>query len=227
MKESRFIELVNLYVDRQISTAETAELEAEIQVSPRHRKIYQQYCHMQRATKLVYESFRANADQPVAEGAVRGGSIAQFEHSRQRNRWAYAVGGIAAAAACFAVVMVRSGSFSRGSALASAQPAPVVVAAMAAPAAQPAVIPASLPANDSQVIFAEQQTAAQLSAKRLEEMRTFALSQQRATQSISLFADDAFETKQLMNADSKKVFQLKRKSDKGTSTEFTAFQFQR
>ena len=51
MKESRFIELVNLYVDRQISTAETAELEAEIQVSPRHRKIYQQYCHMQRATK--------------------------------------------------------------------------------------------------------------------------------------------------------------------------------
>ena len=78
MKDTRFIELVNLYVDRQISPAETAELEAEIQASPRRRKIYQQYCHMQRATKLVYESFRANAEQPVGENSRSGGSIAQF-----------------------------------------------------------------------------------------------------------------------------------------------------
>ena len=61
MKDNRFIELLNLYVDRQISPAETAELEAEIQSSPRRQKIYREYCQMHRATKLVYESFRHSA----------------------------------------------------------------------------------------------------------------------------------------------------------------------
>ncbi len=61
MNDNRFIELVNLYIDRQISAAETAELEAEIQGNPRRRAIYKQYCQMHRATTLVYESFRAQA----------------------------------------------------------------------------------------------------------------------------------------------------------------------
>lgn len=225
MKDTRFIELVNLYVDRQISAAETAELEAEIQSSPRRRKIYQQYCHMQRATKLVYESFRANADQPVGEPSRSGGSIAQFEHSRQRSRWGYAVGGIAAAAACFAVVVIRSGSFSTSQgdpALASTQP----VAAESATAAQAVAEPAALPVLETQAALAEQQYAAQVSAKRQDEMRAFALAQQQAAQSISLFADDGLKGNHLLNAEAQKVFQLKRKSDKG-STEFTAFQFQR
>ena len=42
MKDTRFIELVNLYVDRQISAEETAELETEIQANPRRRQVYQE-----------------------------------------------------------------------------------------------------------------------------------------------------------------------------------------
>jgi len=228
MKDTRFIELVNLYVDRQISTAETAELEAEIQASPRRRKIYQQYCHMQRATKLVYESFRSNAEQPVVEASRSGGSIAQFEHSRKRGHWGYAVGGIAAAAACFAVVVIRTGSFSHSqnsSGMASTQPQASVVASASAPAEQPAATP--LVAQEAKIAAAEQQFAAQLSTKRQEEMRAFALAQQHTTQPISLFGDDGLDSRQFLNAEAQKVFQLKRKTDKNSSTEVTAFQFQR
>lgn len=230
MKDTRFIELVNQYIDRQISSEETAELEAEIQVSPRHRKIYQQYCHMHRATKLVYESFRANADQPVVENPQRGGSIAQFEHNRQRTRWQYAVGGLAAAAACFAVVVIRTGTFSHadGSAgVAATKPVAPTVASLPAPVEQSVIKPATVAAVDSQATLAEQQVAAQLSAKRQEEMRNFALSQQKVTQPISLFADEGFDNKQTLTAEAQKLFQHKRKAEKKDSAEFTAFQFQR
>jgi anti-sigma factor RsiW len=231
MKDTRFIELVNLYVDRQISPAETAELEADIQGNPRHRKIYQQYCHMHCATKLVYESFRANAEQPAGEASrQRGGSVAQFEHSRQRShraRWYYSIGGLAAAA-CFTVVVMRLSTTSPGDAMAGKATSQPVVATLApsAPIASPAV-PAALPVSVSAVALTEQQTAAQLSAKRQEEMRAYALSQQRATQPISLFADTEFDGAQVLASGGQKVFQLKRKTDNRTPTVEAAFQFQR
>ena len=63
MKDHRFIELLNLYIDRQITVDETAELEAEIQGSPQRQAVYRQYCQIHAATKVVYESFRAGADE--------------------------------------------------------------------------------------------------------------------------------------------------------------------
>ena len=42
MKDNRFIELLNLYIDRQITVAETAELEAEIQQNPKRQAVYRQ-----------------------------------------------------------------------------------------------------------------------------------------------------------------------------------------
>ncbi|MFA5112314.1 MAG: hypothetical protein WC443_12960, partial [Desulfobaccales bacterium] len=103
MKDNRFIDLVNLYIDRQITAAETAELEAEIQSNPRHRAIYRQYCQMHRATTLVYESFRAGA--PAQEAAAGEGTIARFERDR-RAHWGYYAGGLAAAA-CLALVFAQ------------------------------------------------------------------------------------------------------------------------
>jgi len=229
MKEPRFIELINLYVDRQISPAETAELEAEIQTSPRHRKIYQQYCHMHRATKMVYETFRANAEQPVVEPARSGGSVASFEYNRhrtKRNRWVYSAVGMAAAA-CFAVVLVRTGSFSQtknDAVAASAQPKASAVAALPV-TAQPVAVTTE---KDKQAALEAQQIAALLSLKRQEEMRAFALAQQRiVTQPITLFADSAFDERQILTAESKKALKLKDKTDNRPSSEFTAFQFQR
>jgi len=233
MKDTRFIELVNLYVDRQISPAETAELEADIQGNPRHRKIYQQYCHMHCATKMVYESFRANAEQPAVETTgQRGGSVAQFEHSRQRSqraRWAYSIGGLAAAA-CLAVVVVRTGAFSphnSGTVATTARPVAPALAATTVASVQPVSAPAVSPAKENLAILAEQQMAAQLSVKRQEEMRAYALAQPRAPQPLSLFADTEFDGKQILNAEGQKVFQLKRKTENHAPTEFTAFQFQR
>ena len=228
MKENRFIELINLYVDRQISPAETAELEAEIQTSPRHRKIYQQYCHMHHATKLVYETFRANAEQPVGDASRSGGSVAQFEHSRQRTqrtRWLYSAAGLAAAA-CFAVVLVRTGSVSRtdnGAEMANAQSVASAVAASPVAAEQSAAVLQ----KETEAALVAQQYAALLSLKRQEEMRAFAISQQIAAQPIKLFADNAFDDKYVLTADNQKAFQLKRKTDSRTSTEVMMFQFQR
>lgn len=228
MKENRFIELINLYVDRQISPAETAELEAEIQTSPRHRKIYQQYCHMHRATKLVYETFRANAEQPVGTGSKTGGSVAQFEHSRnrtQRARWLYSAAGLAAAA-CFAIVLVGTGSISRtdnSAETANARPGASGLVASAVTAEQSA---AALQ-KEAEATLVAQQYAALLSLKRQEEMRAYAISQQIAAQPIKLFADNVFDEKQIMSPESLKVLQLKRKTESTPTTEFTAFQFQR
>lgn len=226
MKENRFIELINLYVDRQISPAETAELEAEIQNSPRHRKIYQQYCHMHRATKLVYETFRANAEQPVANTSRSGGSVAQFEHSRrtQRARWYYSAAGLAAAA-CFAFVVVRTGSVlpatdgenGKTQQVASVTATPVVAEQQSAATVE----------KEKEAALLAQQYAALLSLKRQEEMRVYAVNQQLASQPIKLFADNVFDGKQLLSMEGQKGLQLKRKADNKPSTEFTAFQFQR
>ena len=228
MKEPRFIELINLYVDRQISPAETAELEAEIQANPRHRKIYQQYCHMHRATKMVYETFRANAEQPAVEPSRSGGSVASFEYSRKktsRTRWLYSTAGLAAAA-CFAIVLVRTGSFAKvenEAVVASAQPK----AAAIAPAAVMAQPVAPVVEPEAQAALAAQQYAALLSLKRQEDMRAFALAQKQIAQPITLFADSVFDEKHLMAAESQKLLKLKGKTDSKTPIEFTAFQFQR
>ena len=106
MKENRFIELLNLYIDRQITAAETAELEAELQSNPKRQAVYRQYCQIHTATKQVYASFRASsADSPVTEPGQTG-VIELFESRRRRTNWVHYVGG-AAAAACLAVVFFR------------------------------------------------------------------------------------------------------------------------
>ncbi len=111
MKESKFVELLNLYVDREISAEDAALLEAEIARNPHRHKVYQQYCRMQRASVLVFDSFRS--EQVPSGGLLVEASrnadekIAQFP-SRSRShgfRWGYA-GGLVAAAAAVALVFV-------------------------------------------------------------------------------------------------------------------------
>ena len=99
MKESKFIELLNLYVDHQITPADAALLEAEIQRSPERRKVYRQYCQMQKACSTLAESFLSDA--PAADK--------NLETSDAPRRFAfvtYAMG-FAAAAACIALVVVN------------------------------------------------------------------------------------------------------------------------
>lgn len=95
MKESKFIELLNLYIDQQISPAEAATLEQEILQDARRRRIYRQYCQMHRACTVVFENFRSPADPAVVEVRPR------------RFGWGYYAAGLAAAA-CVGFVAVQA-----------------------------------------------------------------------------------------------------------------------
>jgi hypothetical protein len=111
MKESKFVELLNLYIDQEISPSEAELLEEEIQRDPARRRVYLQYCRMHRASAVLFESFRS-------ENMPTGSKLAEAAHAaaekvvafpmlspRRTSRWVYAAG-LVAAAACVALVFV-------------------------------------------------------------------------------------------------------------------------
>ena len=229
MKDHRFIELVNLYIDRQITAAETAELEAEIQNQPRRRAVYRQYCQMHRATTLVYDSFRAQAPgQPAAEPAARS-TIALFE-SRQRGRryrWAYYASGLAAAA-CLALVFARLNHqpVTEPNTLAATETAPAALVASTTPLVQPDSAvngPAALTIGPVSMLNAtEPDYAALLAALRQEEQRN---GQAPAVRLPSLFEDGVFEAQQVLPSTNQRTFRSRQTP--AQQAEFAAFQFQR
>lgn len=231
MKDTRFIELVNLYIDRQLSPAEATELETEIRDNPRRRQVYQQYCRMHRATTLVYESFHAHAGQQGAQTARRPATIARLENrQRRRARWSYAAAGLAAA--CFAFVVARNDGFSpsapagRPVAIAEARAPVAAEPAVAesratAVAAQPVVLTGSDLVNLREEFLASSDYAALLAAARLQEQRLLnpgQVSPRRA----SLFDDGVFEQRSALQPLNTTPVRRPR-----ANTEFTAFQFQR
>ncbi len=126
MKESTFIELLNLYIDQQISPAEATRLEEEILHNPRRRLVYQQYCKMHRACTIVLGNYGAEAE---------GETVVEFK-PEPRSAWGYVAAGLAAA--CIAVVAARV-YVQSGKVAAPSLPAAVPVAMAPAPVAAPAV----------------------------------------------------------------------------------------
>lgn len=120
MKESKFIELLNLYIDKQISGEDAALLEEEITQSPRRRKIYSQYCRMHRACAMAFEQHE------VREGAAQASErVAVFEAPR-RFQWGFYATGLAAAAGLVLVAVQsisRSGGGTAPAGAANVQPA--------------------------------------------------------------------------------------------------------
>ena len=57
MNDREFIELLNLYLDHEIAPADAARLEAEVRGNPERRRIYLEYCRMQKACALLAEDF--------------------------------------------------------------------------------------------------------------------------------------------------------------------------
>jgi hypothetical protein len=110
MNHERFIEMLNLYIDRELVGAEIQEIEEAIASSPERQRIYAQYCKMERATqKLLAET---EAPQPrvadlVAAAQSDVASVVDFQPAERAVRpiwrtWGGAVAGLAAA--CFAFV---------------------------------------------------------------------------------------------------------------------------
>src|SRR5262245_26789949 len=112
MNEPRFIELLNMYVDQQLSPQEAAELEAEIQNNPMRHRTYQQYCRMQKACAQLFENERSAAPASAALTRAMADAdrkiVAFPDHSGRRSIWpvGFSIGAVAAAA-CVAFVLVR------------------------------------------------------------------------------------------------------------------------
>lgn len=125
MNNERFIELLNLYIDRELAGPEIQEIEQAIAASPERQRIYAQYCKIQRtceellahdvaaAPKPKLDAIIAAAQQPEAEdeeAPVIAFPTVQAEAERPaarasgRSSWGWgALSGMAAAAAAFAV----------------------------------------------------------------------------------------------------------------------------
>lgn len=219
MRDNRFIELVNLYIDRQITAEETAELEAEMQANPRRRAIYKQYCQLHTATKQVYAGFRASST--TAQTEAPAGRVIRAEFARRRRIHWVNYAGAFAAAACLALVFVRysAGSASKETAASNQAPAPVQVAAVTPANAAP--MPAAIPGNSSAV---EQKYPQLLKAMLKEEQRALAAREVQPSEIPSLFDDGVFDARPVLPAgNSQRVFRGKQTPKEA---QFTAFEFQ-
>jgi len=101
MNDAEFIELLNLYLDHEISAVDACRLEAEVTSNPARHKIYREYCQMQKAcVVLAQASARETANTPAESNVVR------FEESAPRWGLGFYALAACAAAACVAVVAV-------------------------------------------------------------------------------------------------------------------------
>ena len=223
MKDNRFIELLNLYIDRQITTEETAELEAEIQGDPRRQAVYRQYCQIHSATKLVYESFRAGAAEPATTHSGHPATVELFETRRRRTSWVHYVGGFAAAAACVGLFFVRYNATPEP--VAALQARPVAVAAVPVPPVAKAAVAAAQPVSLRSNSPAPDYSAMLAALREQDEERAMASQRGQAMRSQSLFDDNLFEAKRQQAESESRPAQNRANSSQ--QAEFTAFQFQR
>jgi hypothetical protein len=234
MKDNRFIELLNLYIDRQITAEETAELESEIQSSPQRQAVYRQYCQIHTATKQVYASFRASSsDQPAVEPGHTG-VIELFENRRRRTNWVHYAGGLTAAA-CLALVFMRHNPATpvETPTIATARQTVAAIAPAVAPveartpvAAEPA--PGLLSLRNAATTTPDY-TAMLHAMREQDEERAFSNERVYVSATPSLFGDEVFATKRMLTPQEQRVFRSRQApaTSQGQQAEFSAFQFQR
>jgi hypothetical protein len=107
MKDKRFLELVNTYLDGEISEAETLELEREIRSSAKRMDQYRRYCRMQKACMVLAEESRVEMD-------TAGEKVVRLPEARRTWLWGQwwrgsFYGGTAAIAATVILVISISG----------------------------------------------------------------------------------------------------------------------
>ena len=93
MNDREFIELLNLYVDREISAEDAIRLESEVIANPRRREVYDQYCRMQKACSML------SGDLVESSVSGRESNVVSFP---SQSAWGMgpAALGLAAALAC-------------------------------------------------------------------------------------------------------------------------------
>lgn len=101
MNDTEFIELLNLYLDHEISGADARRLEAEVISSPARRKIYREYCQMHKGCTLLAQSTVPAEISTTAESNLL--DFIGFRSSWTSGNYAAAM---CAAAACIALIAV-------------------------------------------------------------------------------------------------------------------------
>jgi len=141
MNDREFIELLNLYVDHEISQEDALRLEAEVGARPERRRVYDQYCRMQKACSMLTE-------QLVESAAARPEGYAVEFPAPRTWRQAPILWGLAAAACIIAVVGLRN----RGAVPPSGAPG-VAAVEPAAPRPIPEALVASGAADPMKPVF--------------------------------------------------------------------------
>lgn len=98
MNEKRFIQLVNLQIDGEISESELQELEREIASDPDREAVYQSYRRLQEASELVSSQFGAALSETVD---LKKYQMLARDSENWRRGFFYSVGALTAA--CVAV----------------------------------------------------------------------------------------------------------------------------
>ncbi|MFZ9746880.1 MAG: hypothetical protein ACO3G4_09645 [Opitutaceae bacterium] len=102
MSEREFLELLNLYLDREITPADADRLEREIRTDAGRQRTYLQYCRMQRAVRLlgVTDGLRGeDRARPMGEAAPS---------AVRRSGWVWTGAVAAAAILAFAIAVGRT-----------------------------------------------------------------------------------------------------------------------
>ena len=140
MKDREFIELLNLYVDHEISAEDALRLEAEVLSNPKRREVYDQYCSMQKACSLLAKDMGEDAAPESSRNVVAFPSARGW-------RLGPVFAGLAAAAAVAIVVGLRDRGLVKPETVTFAAPAQARVSAVAAS------VNAQAPADSMKPVF--------------------------------------------------------------------------
>jgi hypothetical protein len=135
MNDSKFIELLNLFLDCEITPDDAKLMESEVQRSPARRRVYREYCEMQKACIVLAEQTETSAS------AVEFNTPESYPRSLSWNLGSWGIGayatGFCAAAACLALaVVIRNGNGSAAAAPRVADSASVASIQIEVPAAR-------------------------------------------------------------------------------------------
>jgi hypothetical protein len=86
MKERKFFELLNLYLDCEIDSKAASELESEILSNRERRRVYGDYCRIHRATRLAFERFRSAENNDESSEQFDGVHLPVSAYSGGRRR---------------------------------------------------------------------------------------------------------------------------------------------
>lgn len=233
MNDRRFLELLNLYIDGQIDAAEAAALEAEVLSDPERRRVYDDYCRLQRACSLLGDGARSAA--PSSQAFARSLRDAERKIAAPRRAaWRPSYAGafsMAAMAACVAVVFVvnqRPRATTGGEewvADGSGAVASPVHAAASLVAVSPLGLVESSPLAINPAVSAVARNAREVEIASTDREALEWMQRVELLPGSKMVVDEqAFETRPTLHPDNR-VFRS-RHSMQGNA-EFTAFQFQR